>query len=430
MLELEDLLRRHPPTSLPCRLPLLLRRRGKQNTSHPPAVANTHLSFRATQCLPDEIYEYIIDFLWDDVAALLQCSLVCRNFRPCAQYHLIEYNSDTLSISARRVLIAHGRAFRTREAGSFRQRFPFANTIRMTDDPQAPFVHLFPVLMIGSDVPWVKTLNIHQLDWTSTHPHACFFDYLGYYVKVRTLHLKYCRFRSTSQLRKLINALPNLETITLDAMDGNTLPHTLTSTPTYLDGSALRVNSKVRCITASVYPGEGDRLFPMNSTLRFVVQSVLSLCGLYSGVTELMLHIGLFDSLKYLVHFLSFFPRLDTLLLYPRRLSGDCWPATTDFEALLMPSFSPLRILRLYDIPQRSTRDMMNLVSVPRMANAIQELDIQNTDSIEPTADSMDAIASAVLHSGPALGFLIVPWACHPSLSAYQCSILHCSRAA
>lgn len=377
--------------------------------------SNTTAS-HSTQCFPHEIYDYIIDFLWDDVMSLVQCSLVSRDFRPSAEYHLYDYKSDTMSISTRKVLTAHGRAFRRSSNSSARERFPFAHTIRITEDPRAPFTHLFPVLMVGCDVLWAKRLDLYQLDWTSIHPHNYFFDYLGHYSAVTTLQLTFCRFRSASQLRRLINALPNLETVSLEAIDGSTLKSSLASTqtpPFPVRGSAPRVNRNLRCIKLNVSPAVGIRWYPPNSMLRVAMQSVLAVCSLYQTVTELVLHIGLFDSLPCLVHFLCSFPHLNTFLLYPQNLSDDHWPVTPSVEALPTP-FSYLHTLRLYDLSAAPTRDLMKLISVPHMSNTIEELDIQRVDSTEPTADLMDAVASALLRSGPALAMLTVLWACHP----------------
>lgn len=62
--------------------------------------------------VPIEIHDYIVDFLWDDVAA--QC---------CLAFHLSDYLPCILLIATRRVLIAHGRAFRARATARLAQGF-------------------------------------------------------------------------------------------------------------------------------------------------------------------------------------------------------------------------------------------------------------------------------------------------------------------
>ncbi|KAL6298827.1 hypothetical protein BKA93DRAFT_743426, partial [Sparassis latifolia] len=39
-------------------------------------------------CLPGELIDRVMDFLWDDQLALYSCALTCRAFYPASQYHL------------------------------------------------------------------------------------------------------------------------------------------------------------------------------------------------------------------------------------------------------------------------------------------------------------------------------------------------------
>ncbi|OCH89764.1 hypothetical protein OBBRIDRAFT_693801, partial [Obba rivulosa] len=38
--------------------------------------------------LPLELYEDVIDYLWDDLSALLACSLTCRALTPRTRFHI------------------------------------------------------------------------------------------------------------------------------------------------------------------------------------------------------------------------------------------------------------------------------------------------------------------------------------------------------
>ena len=278
------------------------------------------------------------------------------------------------------------------------------------------------MLMVGCDVPWANTLDLFQLDWTTTCPHFYFFDYLGCYTMIKTLRLMLCRFRTTSQLQRLINALPNLETVSLQAIHGSIVSNTLESSqssPSSPHGSEPKFNRSLRSIHLGIISGDSDRWSASDNALRVAMQSILAVCSLYRTTTQLLLPINTFDSLSSLVHFLRSFPRLHTLVLSPRYHTSVFWRATADVEAL-PPACLRLYTLRLYELPAPPTIDLLKLISMPRMSDTIEEIDIQAGDSLEPTVDLMEAVISALCRSGSALMALTVVWTCRPGMALYH----------
>ena len=283
------------------------------------------------------------------------------------------------------------------------------------DAVHKPFAHLFPMLIVGSDVPWVEQLDLYQLDWITTRPHISFFDYLGCYSRTTTLWLMKCRFYAASQLRRLINALPNLEMVSLLSIDERVVMNALDNSQTSSHGPELKANPTLSCIELSVISDGSDHWVPSESGA--TVQSILAVCGLYQTVTKLKLHINLFDSLSGLAHFLHSFPRLHTLSLdAPQCLTGIFWQANVDAETL--PTACPrLHTLTLDELPVPCSIDVMNLIALPRMSDTVAELEILMADDLKPTAELMDAIMRALSRSGSALMELTVMWKCHLGLS-------------
>ncbi|KZT67080.1 hypothetical protein DAEQUDRAFT_409985 [Daedalea quercina L-15889] len=199
-----------------------------------------HVTFSSVSVpyFPQEILEYIVDFLWDDPMSLARCSLVCRAWLWATADHLIWYTSGALSISSCKTLAGYGRAFasgrtKTEIAGG-------VTNIILVEAARKPFLHLFPMLMLGCDVR-ASRLEIHGVNWATTKPHNQFFDSLAWYASVTALALSECHFSGASQLRKVINRLPSLQSLQLndsitfrDVAYAASTPHSVSKTNRHL----------------------------------------------------------------------------------------------------------------------------------------------------------------------------------------------------
>ena len=122
-----------------------------------------------------EVYEHILDFLWDDPITLARCCMVCRRFRSVALQHLTDFSDPTLCGTETLVQSAH--ALKAKQHWTFSKR---TFCLDIHEDPRRPFVHLFPLLLPGCHVQGTTYLHIEGMDWSSRRLHNSFFDYLSY----------------------------------------------------------------------------------------------------------------------------------------------------------------------------------------------------------------------------------------------------------
>lgn len=271
--------------------------------------------------LPQELYDRIIGFLWDDAAALCQCRLVCPAFFLVANDHLERFKEYSMDITSKAELLCIAHTFMTETNRTLLGIF--TKQINIVEDLRAPFGHLFPILIPGSYVPNAKFLLLEGVDWVTVTPHSWFFDRLSRFTSVTVLSVTRCQFGNVSQLSRAICALPNLGELRLKvylgSRDRSTHQDLSTTTPTFKPPSSpVKTNHKLTCIAIDFEMPRIGRAYPsppQGCTCITSLQNIFASCSLFPSVSELHLdsNIWLFDSPTGLIWFLGCFHKLRTL---------------------------------------------------------------------------------------------------------------------
>ncbi|KAH9841515.1 uncharacterized protein C8Q71DRAFT_803309 [Rhodofomes roseus] len=353
--------------------------------------------------LPQEVLEYVIDFLWDDPISLARCCLTCRAWIQVAVYHLRRYNNTSvLTIRNRKSLTAHSRASKL-----MKTKRP--STLEIDENPRKSYVHTFPMLMPGCNLSKESTtLTIRRLDLAIRRPHNQFFRYLSYYTHITALDLRLCRFESTPQLRRMINALPNLTDLELT---GITLRDGLVTT---LVPHSITLNRKLEKITLSHPPGQGTLQHPVwDGADRAAAQTLLAVCAAYSTVLWLSVDANYFRSLTDLKHFIYSFPHLSHLRL--RSHTRSRWSLSSDDVGVRTASTSP-HFFSLFELSTVSTAcavQLMSLVSTTPTCSQLEELIIRHEDTSGPVAELLSDVQHTLHVSGAALKKFTWVWPCN-----------------
>lgn len=332
--------------------------------------------------------------------------MVCRAFRPVALQHLTEFYAPNLSSAA--ILGLFARALRAKEHRTLSRR---TFRLEIYEDPRRPFAHLFPLLLPGCDVPGTTCLQFEGLDWAARHPHSTFFDYLSYYSNVSELTLSQCRFGSASELRRFINALPKLATLTLSGI-------------TVLVGSALRgsivtpihsqnVQTSNKLVRICLYcpPGGEDRWTSSHSSHRQTITSTLAMCAVYPSVIELSLELDFFETPARLSEFLRGFPRLTRLFVEAKHSpTGLHWTHQSAEELRVAGYRHPLSSLVLRSTSTICTMQLISLVSTPHSCCKLEELRISHEDSAGPTGCLLSSMIHTLRLAGSTLKRLNLGW--------------------
>lgn len=160
---------------------------------------------------PQELIEYIVDFLWGDRPTLLSCHCTSPAWRRAAQYHLRGLHIPTITGYRKLAFVSHILSSKTT-----RWIYRYTSSLSIRDDPQRPFVRCFPLHIPGSFLPpTMEELYIAEFDWGVHRPHDSFFTFLSHYTSIRTLGLENCCLHSAGELDRLIRSLPHLERLIL-----------------------------------------------------------------------------------------------------------------------------------------------------------------------------------------------------------------------
>ncbi|KAH9936086.1 uncharacterized protein B0H18DRAFT_312000 [Fomitopsis serialis] len=206
-----------------------------------------------------------------------------------------------------------------------------------------PFTHIWPMRIPGHVLPRLRTLGLYGLDWTATRPHYLFFHFLSYYTSITVLSVGLCRFRSMAELRRICNALPSLEQLSLSDI---TVQHPLMPdlTSRHIPWSRNKLKTIELTIVASI--------FEPVAHLHEHCQSLLDMCITYSYVTMLTLDLRYFSSFSHLHQFLCHFPHLSRLSLH-EAFGSHVEPASVADIALYTAHASnpSLSFFQLYHVP-------------------------------------------------------------------------------
>lgn len=158
--------------------------------------------------LPQELVDYIFEFLWDDKRTVFNVSLMCRRCRKSRACIRILSRSSTLEVWSRHVLQDVSSTMCAKRTRRFYER---TSTLDMTEDPQSPFSHAVPLYIVPLHLPGLRTISLHGISWATGRIHMNRFSRLARFRSITVLTLFYCHFHSSRDLFRLTNALPGLE---------------------------------------------------------------------------------------------------------------------------------------------------------------------------------------------------------------------------
>ena len=244
--------------------------------------------------LPDELVHHILEYLWNDVWSLFNCSLACRRFYHspiCARR--LRKPGNAVHIRGHEDLDFIARAMSSKRSRRFFEQDDITAFI-IEDVPQRPLAHVVPLRIAATHVPQVRNLHLRRVNWATHRPHATFFLRLAHFDSVTLLELIDCRFSSPDDLRRLTNALPSLVTLRLNSI--------------YCDSS-----SPCDPIPYGRQSVRELHLRPVGNEP--YDESFLAVCRRFSNLTDLVAQIECFGAFHNVRHFIEGFPDITALTL-------------------------------------------------------------------------------------------------------------------
>ncbi|TFY62317.1 hypothetical protein EVJ58_g3933 [Rhodofomes roseus] len=358
---------------------------------------------------PQELFERICEFLWDEPVQLaVSCTRICPAWYHAAR-RLLPLPEWKITCRTREALQDHAHTLISRRNAPYRKRF---KSLWIYDNASKPFAHVWPMFIPGSMLPELWSAHLVNLDWSTKMPHDSFFIHLSSYTSVLNLQMYHCRFRSLPDLRRVINALPNLMSLELYKV---TLQHPLRPglVPDYI---ALRARSH-KLESVDLY-GSNPRLEYPDVSSDYqgpTAQALLHMVAANSStVTRLTLDLRFFASLSALWHYLAHFRRLASFEAWYQFASS---PSMITFEETIPAHTEDTPIhswskFTLTEVPDRSALQLLQLLVTPKSCSELEEFQIHLTD--RPSA-TLVSCTSRVLHtSGHRLSGLM--WRCSADL--------------
>ncbi|KAH9830454.1 uncharacterized protein C8Q71DRAFT_862464 [Rhodofomes roseus] len=159
--------------------------------------------------LPIEVWERVIDHLWEDYPELFACSLVCRAWRARCSFQLLS-----------RVFL-HSRADVYRLAKRLKSQHAYreqVHTLIVRGDPKEETRKPIPQLgtlaaVFAASPPYAKDMGIWHATWQSSLIPKDVFLHLTTFVAVTRLTLAHVTFPTVLTFGRLTSALPNLQTL-------------------------------------------------------------------------------------------------------------------------------------------------------------------------------------------------------------------------
>ncbi|KZT67497.1 hypothetical protein DAEQUDRAFT_386824 [Daedalea quercina L-15889] len=210
--------------------------------------------------LPVEIWERIIDHLWNYAGDLIRCTKVCKAWHSRSLFHLLTLMRLTNMQATRYIVKLLNREPKARA---------MVNEVLVRGTGPGPECRPIPhlgtlTLMLGKKkIPRLETFIIRRAEWQSGALHRDFFLHLSHFATIPDLHLVNVIFPSKLVFARLIRALPNLTqlycthvTFRSQAFD----PSAFLSTPTQiktvrLDGHSNDVAELMACQVPSITDG-------------------------------------------------------------------------------------------------------------------------------------------------------------------------------
>ncbi|TFY55358.1 hypothetical protein EVJ58_g8300 [Rhodofomes roseus] len=257
---------------------------------------------------PQELIERICEFLWDEPVQLaVSCTRICPAWYHAVRRVLPEY---AITCRAQEALQDYAHTLTSLRNAPYRKQF---KKLWISDNASKPFAHVWPICIPGWILPKLRYVELVTLDWSTKTPHDSFFIYLSSYTSVSCLILRDCRFRSLPDLRRVINALPNLMSLELYNI---TLQHPLRpgSVPDYITLRARSHRLESIYLRGSKHRPEYSDVssdYQGTTALGSQAQALLHMVVANSStVTRLDLDLRFFTSLSTLQRCLAHFCRL------------------------------------------------------------------------------------------------------------------------
>ncbi|KAH9926435.1 uncharacterized protein B0H18DRAFT_1006080 [Fomitopsis serialis] len=191
-----------------------------------PSATRSH----AVPVLPVEVWERVIDHLWEDHPELLACSAVCKVWRPRSTFHLLS-----------RVFF-HSRADVYRFTKNLRSQAAHreqVHTLIVRGDPKEATRKPIPQLgtlaaVFAANPLHADEMGIWHATWQTRSIHEDVFLHLTTFVSISRLTLAHVTFPTVLTFGRLIFALPHLQTLACRdiAFEKNSPPVTFLTRPT------------------------------------------------------------------------------------------------------------------------------------------------------------------------------------------------------
>ncbi|PCH38783.1 hypothetical protein WOLCODRAFT_149723 [Wolfiporia cocos MD-104 SS10] len=169
----------------------------------------------ASSKVPIEIWEQVIDILWDEPATLRSCLLVCRKWRDRSWYHLRKVGARSILHEREQV---HQLAKLVRAAPGYRHalRTMYIGGCQ-GEREQNGIAHLgvFAAMLAGQ-LPCLEKLGIIHGIWRTGSMNAGFFLHLSALSSVTELVLRDVAFPSISIFGRFIWSFPNLDQLSIE----------------------------------------------------------------------------------------------------------------------------------------------------------------------------------------------------------------------
>ena len=347
--------------------------------------------------LPDELVHYILEYLWDDIWSLFNCSLVCRRFYQspiCARR--LRKPGNAVHIRGHEDLDFVARAMASKRSRRFFEQDDITAVI-VEDVPHRPLAHVVPLRIAAAHVPRMTNLHLRRINWARHRPHAVFFLRLAHFDSVTLLELIDCRFSSPDDLHRLTTALPSLTTLRLSGI--------LCDSISFRDHSSYKQQSIRELYLRPV----GNKAYD---------DSVLAVCRRYASLNVLVTEIECFRAFRPLQHFIEGFPDLAALTLSSK---GDCDIGMTLDDYVEGPSLSyrtalPLALvsLCLYELSSERMHQILAWMASSRSVCALEYLRIDPATEagtlggaieriVEMSGDTLNTIRLCIHEPGKSL---------------------------
>lgn len=167
---------------------------------------------------PQELTDYIIDFLWDDRASLLNCCLTCRAWLPASRFQLfcrVNLQSQSTFDYIKGIVL---RRLEMRRHLRHIHQLSISPPNNEVDWPVGqPWAHLVPYVLAGQ-IPHLGCLYMRNFSSRSLPLHPTFFAQLCRLRSLTWLAFHDSIFPNINVFHRLICSLPFLSTLALDCV--------------------------------------------------------------------------------------------------------------------------------------------------------------------------------------------------------------------